>query len=288
MRTHLYKQYKPETLKKLHEVELEILEAVAEVCEKHNLCYFAAWGTAIGVERHQGFIPWDDDVDLAMPRKDYDKFMQVWKEEFKGKYEVVTPLTEPSYCCTVTHVQKVGTKFVLSLYKGKAPYENGICIDIFPLDNLADNPKLQKQQLKRSWFWGRLLFLVGTPHPVIPVKTPVIRQGMIGACFIAHYILKLFRVSPAKIYLKLEKEKTRFKNSDTEYVTAFDDPAASKARIKRSEINKMVWKKFETIMLPVPERDDAILTRYYGDYMQLPPEEQRVNHAPEILEFGDE
>ena len=288
MKTQLYTQYEPETLKKLHQVELEIIQAVAEVCEKHNLCYFAAWGTAICIKRHQGFIPWDDDVDLAMPRKDYDKFLEVCEEEFKGKYEVVNPLTKPTYCCTVTHVQKVGTKFVLSLYKGKAPYEGGICIDIFPLDNLSDDPKLQKKQLRRAWFLGRLIFLVGTPHPVIPVKTPVIRQGMMVACFIAHYLLKLFRFSPAKCYQKLEKEKIRYENIETKDVAPLDDPGATRSRMKRSEISKMTYKKFENLMLPVPEENDAILRRYYGDYMQLPPVEQRVNHPPQIVAFGDE
>ncbi len=287
MKTHLYTQYEQETLNKLHQVELEIMEAVSAVCDKYNLCYFAAWGTAIGVERHQGFIPWDDDVDFAMPRKDYEKFLQVCEKEFQGKYRVVTPKTEPSYCCTVTHIEKVGTKFVTSVYRGKAPYENGISIDIFQLDHLSDDPKQQKKQLKKTWYLGRLLFLVGTPFPIIPVKTPVVRQGMQAICFLTHYVLKLFRVRSTDVYCRLEKEMTRYNNKKADFMVPFTDPEAKRFRVRESEIYPLKKCKFESIEIPVISKNKTLLTRCYGDFMQMPPEEQRVNHAPEILDFGE-
>ena len=73
----MLKELDNDTLKKLQEVELEILEEFDRICKKHNLTYFAVGGTLIGVIRHEGFIPWDDDIDLGMPRKDYDKFIEI-------------------------------------------------------------------------------------------------------------------------------------------------------------------------------------------------------------------
>ena len=84
------KPYEPEILAKLHKTQIEILEEFERICEKHNLEYFAIYGTAIGAVRHQGFIPWDDDIDVGMLREDYEKFLEIAKKELGEKYQIMT------------------------------------------------------------------------------------------------------------------------------------------------------------------------------------------------------
>ena len=91
---------------------MEILSDFIGVCQKYNLTYFVVYGTAIGAVRHSGFIPWDDDIDVGMLREDYNKFFEVFQDELGEKYNLLTPEIDGRYACTVTHIQRKGTKFV--------------------------------------------------------------------------------------------------------------------------------------------------------------------------------
>ena len=86
-RALLYQAYDPEVLKRVQETELEILRDFIDLCDRHEIDYFGVGGTAIGAVRHQGFIPWDDDIDIGFLRKDYDRFLALAKEELSDKYE---------------------------------------------------------------------------------------------------------------------------------------------------------------------------------------------------------
>ena len=88
---HHYKEYDPEVLKKLQKVQTGILKDFALICEEHGLSYFLLGGSGIGVVRHQGFIPWDDDIDVAMPRKDYDILLDAIEKEMGDKYKIFIP-----------------------------------------------------------------------------------------------------------------------------------------------------------------------------------------------------
>lgn len=105
--------YEPEVLEKLHKIQLEILEDFIYVCEKYNLTCFGVYGTAIGAVRHQGFIPWDDDIDVGMLREDYNRFFEVFEKELGEKYTLLTPEIDNRYACTVTHIQRKGTRLFL-------------------------------------------------------------------------------------------------------------------------------------------------------------------------------
>lgn len=104
------RQYAPNILKKLQSVQLEILEKFICICEKYDLSYIMLGGSGIGVVRHHGFIPWDDDIDVAMPRADYDKFLAVVDQEIGNEYKILTPLVDKRYACNVTHLQKKRNK----------------------------------------------------------------------------------------------------------------------------------------------------------------------------------
>ncbi len=124
-------------LEKLHGVLLEILDYVYAVCEENNLLCFLAYGTALGAYRHRGFIPWDDDLDVAMPRDDYRKFLQIMKQGDHSPYEIQDEDNEDFYFLTFAKVRKKGTVFIERI-TGDVYTHKGIFIDVFPLDFVRD------------------------------------------------------------------------------------------------------------------------------------------------------
>ncbi len=277
-------QYDDETLAKLKNVELEILEKFIKVCDSNGINYFVVFGTAIGAERHNGFIPWDDDLDVAMLRDDYNKFVNIF-EQMGEQYELITPVTEPKYACSVIHVQKKNTKFV-SEDDEKCEFQNGINMDIFVYDPMSDDPKIKQKQLRKSWLYGRLIFLSGkgTPH----VEGSGVKKALFKAIFaVAHFGLRVLGLTSKKLYEKLEDVAMSCENQDTEYLATFCSPWADRESIKKEYIFPLRDVKFEHLTVKAPARDDLVLTHTYGDYMQLPPVEQRVSHRPKYIDFGE-
>lgn len=280
-------KYKPEALKRLHNVQLQILSDFIRACEKYELSYFAVYGTAIGAVRHGGFIPWDDDIDVGMLRRDYDKFLQIFQKELGEKYNLLTPEIDDRYACTVTHIQKKGTKFVSEVSKD-LKCEQCIFMDIFPFDYVAQTKKEQQKQARKTTFWGKILFLVGTANPVIPYEG-VFGEIMSIGCKCIHFFLKLFRVSPRWIYKKYIKCATAYNaEKRSGYVTSFEYMGCLKDKIKEKELFPMKKVRFEHLEVNIPANYHEFLSKVYGDYMKLPPEDQRINHMPLIIDFGDE
>ena len=282
----MYKQYDPEVLKKLQKVQTEILEDFIEVCKKYKLDYFLLGGSGIGAIRHHGFIPWDDDIDVAMTREHYDIFMSVIDKEMGDKYKILTPLTDNRYACNVTHLQKKGTKFIPELSK-KLKCDLCIDIDIFPMDKMPDDSKLRKKQLNRTWFWSKLLYLRGNGGPNIPLSG---WKKIVSAilCQVIHFFLVIFRISPKWIYQQLLKEQKKYYHLDTKYMCPFEVTMAKTAYISKEEMYPLIDVPFEDITVKMPHDYDIYLTRLFGNYMQMPPEDKRINHCPYILDFGDE
>lgn len=281
-----YKEYEPSVLKRVQDTQLEILEDFIKVCEKYNLVYFMLGGTGIGVVRHQGFIPWDDDIDVAMPRGDYEKFMKVMDQEMGDRYKILTPLVDKNYACNVTHLQKKGTKFVPYVSR-KMKCDLCIDIDIFPLDHMPDDPAKRRRQLKRTWILNKLIFLCGSPEPIIPLNG-IKKQVARIICAFTHYILKIFHVSPRFLYKCLLREAKRYNNQKTKYINAFEVTMSDRAYISQKELFPMKKMPFEHLVVNMPNDYDTYLRRLFGNYMQLPPVEKRVNHCPYVLDFGDE
>ena len=283
---NMAKPYDKEVLDKLHNVHLEIIRDFQNVCEKHNLTAFALYGTAIGAVRHKGFIPWDDDIDMGMFREEYEKFLQIARTELKDKYQILTPEIDKNYACSVTHLQHKGTRFV-PLFSKDLKCDMCIDLDIFVFDRIAPTKRLQKKQERYTEFYRKLLFLAGTPYPVIPLEG--IAGTVAGAvCFVIHYILKLFHISPKWIYRKYKKHATMYDSTNMEYVTDFECDHAMKYKILKNDMFPMKTVAFENINVKVPQNINVMLSEMYGDYMKMPPKEQRINHAPYIIQFEGE
>ena len=280
------KSYEPAILEKLHQVQLQILADFIKVCDKYDLPYFVVYGTAIGAVRHHGFIPWDDDIDVAMLREDYDKFCKVFQKELGQEYNLLTPEIDGRYACTVTHIQRKGTKFI-SKASQDLKCEQCIFMDIFPLDYVAKKKKDALRQSRMTNILGRLLFLSGTAYPVIPYGGVKGKAAAI-ICWAIHYILVLFRVKPAYLYKKYLSIATKYNNADkSTYVTSFEYAGGLKDRVKKTDLFPLKKVSFEDLYVNIPANNHEFLTKVYGDYMKIPPKEQQINHMPLVIDFGE-
>ena len=256
------------------------------ICKKYDLKYFAVFGTALGAVRHGGFIPWDDDIDVGMLRKDYDRLMEIFDKELGEHYELLTPEIDSRYACTVTHVQRKNTVFISEMTKD-LKCNCRIFMDIFPFDNVPESVDDQKRLLRKSTLYGKLLFLSGSGSPHIPytgLKYHILHFG----CMVAHYGLKLFHITPKFLYKKFKKVSTSFNDVDCEYVTSYEYTGCLKDKIKKADLLPLKKVPFESIEAYIPANNDEFLKKVYGDYMQIPPVEKRVNHAPLVIQFEGE
>ncbi len=281
------REYDEATLKKLHRLELEILKDFISVCQKHHLEYFGIAGTAIGVLRHGGFIPWDDDLDIALSREDYETFLKVADQELSDRYIIMNARNYPEWPSMVTRLILKGTRFREACYADvKVPL--GIFIDIYPYDHLSDDPKKRKKQMWDAWFYSKLQILRGVKKPVLQFKgwkADVVH----AACFVAHYGMKALRISPQWLEKKCEEASQRHNDeTGSEYVDFLCDTTKGMNMYKQSDLYPLQKMQFEDIEMFFPHSMDANLTNMYGDYMTLPPEEKRKNHFPFELQFPGE
>lgn len=282
-----YKEYNPQILRQLQNAELAVLEDVRALCEKENIAWFALGGCCIGAFRHGGFIPWDDDIDICMLRADYDRFLEVasTNDEFTKKYELIIPEKNPNYSCMFTKVSKLGTKNMTAELL-EAGCEVGIHLDLFPFDYVPDDLKLRQKQRKKAWLYSKFSYIYHLKNPHLPMS------GTVGAifrvaCRILHSFMRILPIRPTYFAEKHHKTCTQYNNAPTGTVTDFTYIRLEDSTLLVSDIFPLKSVPFEQTEIFVPHAYDKIMRQYYGDYMQLPPEEKRKNHAPEILDFGE-
>ena len=268
-------------LKKVQEVELEILKEFDRICKKHNIKYFLAGGTCLGAVRHKGFIPWDDDIDVSMLRADYDKFIKVYKEDLnKEKFYLESPETDDNCGMLYAKLKRKDSIFA-EAGKSRNIDEEGIWIDIFPMDNLCDNKFLGKLYLYRTY---ALKIIMMNKYGYIEYTNNKKRNIIIGCV----KFLSLF-FNKKRLKKKLCRMTRKFNNRDTNTLLCF-----AGVYLKKEIFNKEVFKNsietdFEDLKSYIPVGYDKYLTQFYGDYMKLPPKEKRVGHHEIIkLKFPDE
>jgi len=267
-----------EVLKKLQKVELKILCDFAEFCEKHDIKYSIYAGTALGAVRHGGFIPWDDDIDVYMTRNEYERFLKIYREnELEGYFLQGTD--DPNYeYINFSKFRKNGTKFGgkrdLKIYE-----HNGIYLDIFPLDKVPTDKKLRKKFLFKAKL--RMVYTRGYPFT----------KGSKLLKLISKILLIPSRKTQLKWRNKLEKDII-FKYKDLEKDYEYMSLASSEnfnMFFPADTVETFTDILFEGKTFKITAEYDRFLTKMYGDYMKLPPEEQRVcKHESEVYDFGED
>lgn len=249
----------------LKRIQLDILEDVDRFCEKEHLTYFLAYGTLLGAVRHQGFIPWDDDIDIAMPRPDYDKFISSYNrqnDEHEKAYKVVSPVTDKSYGLPFAKVYDTRTEMNESLYRQE---DFGVYIDVFPIDGVQRD----LNQITHTLRWGKLL---NTKKAILGGGRSLVKEliMLLGKVVFAP-------ISKEKILKRINSIATAADYNQAEEVACIVAPYSEKDIVSKSVLGTTVKATFEGRQFPIPTGYDIYLRHVYGDYMQLPPVEKRVS-----------
>lgn len=278
--------YDKKKLIEAQQASLSILLEIDRICRAYGIEYMLDSGTLLGAVRHKGFIPWDDDVDIAMTRDNFEKFRAVAMNELKSGMELVMPselgdgkvfydfTPRIIYLNSRRHAQSEET-----IYYGDRL--NHLWVDIFILDNISDNPLLDKiTRLRQMMFYGLAMskrYKLDMSKYKGSNRLKVLTLVMLG---------KLTDMQ--EIFKKQESLSVRYNTGDTKrlYYSNYQ-PDYLYVTLKREWVEPVEELDFEGHMLMVPSFFHEVLTEIYGDYMQLPPEEQRVpSHSDEIEVFG--
>lgn len=249
----------------LKKKELEILKEFISCCEQMNLTYYISYGTLIGAIRHGGFIPWDDDIDVCMPRPDYDKFISEGSKFLPENYFIQTMDTDPKYALNFAKLRDSDTT-LFEKHVVDVDINHGVFIDIFPFDGYVKGQ-------------NKVLDLRVKENPVFEESdTNIISNTLNGLGKKLTY--KLGETIPNKLKtdlskLSVPKDNPSFEESD--YVACLVDSFYI-IPFKKEFLGKGTKVDFEGIKVNAPENYDEYLKILYGDYMKLPPEDQRENH----------
>ena len=268
------------TTQKLHSCQLLLAAELKRICEKHNVKYFMIAGTLLGAVRHKGFIPWDDDMDFAIMRKDFSKFLDVCKTELGDDFVLQDMFSDSNYGLPVAKLLLNGTKFV-QRNSAKSKSQKGIFIDIFPYDNIPDDETLRKNHNKNTYFLKRL-FLAKQGYTIA-------EKGQTLKAFI-YFLLKVLSLFVSKKCIRncLDKELRRFEKQSTKKVAALGGAYGyTKESVNGEWFAQTVELPFENITLAAPKDYVEYLTYFYGDYMTPPREDKRYNrHSAVEIDFG--
>ncbi|MBP5684740.1 MAG: LicD family protein [Bacilli bacterium] len=268
------KKEKTSDLRKLQLVLLEMLNELVRICDKHNLTYFLVGGTALGAIRHKGFIPWDDDIDIGMPREDFEKFIKVCLDDLDDKYFLDHYSTNIHNYYGYAKLRKNNTTFVTEYSKRRKGHD-GFFIDIFPMDYNTNKDSLSVKF--RASITRCILETLKLKEHNYRVRT--LRRPIISLMF---YPFSRYRIHRIVDYLYQKDNKKEHKNMAI-YSTVY---FYKKDIYPVDVVMPPVKATFEGHEYNVYHDTDKYLKQLYGDYMKLPKEEDRISHLPDNLDFN--
>lgn len=273
-------QVPQEDLRKAQLLMLKILKEVHRVCEENNIKYFLSDGTLIGAVRHNGFIPWDDDVDIGMLREEYEKFCKIAPEKLGEEFFFQTTETDPGYGLQFGKVMLKETKWIeCAAFNTERKY-NGIYIDIFSYDKICRNKTKQKLHYSKYRFVTGVIFVKQNYKFADKLSFSQKLKRLIKNVVASMIPLKQFLKWREKICCKYENHRT-----EDILVTKYGGNFY-KNQNELLSLKELILHKFEDEQFYIPRDYDTVLRNLYGDYMTLPPEEKRQGHGILEYDFG--
>lgn len=260
-------------------VQLRLLAEFVRVCNENNLAYCAIYGTLLGCIRHAGYVPWDDDLDVAMPRKDYDILIRLAPEAFKGQYFLQTPENDPGcFYGGYSKLRDENTTGLETRNEGNKCHQ-GIWIDIFPLDDVPEKPEEKSRQMKQVRYYQRLLLKKTYPEKRMiwdiceQEEEEYVRLGEI--------------FSREELYARLHDTLANKKNGSSESIAVMTRylPFSAYKEYPKTDFEFLIEKQFEDTKIYVPSGYENYLRTEYGeDYLIYPAAKERVPHHRAVFD----
>ena len=254
---------------------LDMFKWFHEFCMSHGLRYYMIGGTMLGAARHKGFIPWDDDIDVGMPRPDYEKLEQLMKLQGEQRYILETPRTEAlDYFYPISKLYDTQTTLVENT---RLKIRRGIFLDIFPLDGIGDSEEESRRNYKA----------VHWKHNLLLTRVTGIREGRSK---LKNAAVRVARLVPGcildnkKLLLNLEKQCKKYSFEVCSWAGNLLGAYGTKELAPKKYFGKPKLYEFEGQLLFGPQRAEEYLTQIYGDWRKLPPKEKQVSHH-DFIEF---
>lgn len=241
---------------------LEILLTTDRVCKQHHLRYYIIAGTMLGAIRHQGFIPWDDDIDIGMPRKDYDLLIANAKQWLPEAYELICAENDKTYPLPFAKIQDKNTTLIERI---GLKYLGGVYIDVFPLDGVPSSRIKQKIHFTQYFIYKKLLYY--------SFRDPY-KHGKGISSWIPLLCRKILKTE--SIQRTIRKILTKYDFDESKYIADFDDGA--KGIMPKQTLGVPTSVIFENNEVMGIENYDAYLSRKYGEYMTIPSKDKQRQH----------
>ncbi len=251
--------------KELKELQLDILNDVHVFCINNDIKYSLSFGSLLGAIRHKGYIPWDDDIDIMMPREDYERFINTYKHDY---FKIATSSTMSDYFHPYAKVYNTQT-IVQEFVEYKSSY--GINIDVFPIDKMPDN----NFTLKRMFFRKKILNLIYNLKMVSINKNRSFFKNRILS--ISHILLRPIKMNV--LVNKMECISKKYDNRETSRSGIFTPADNTLNSITDNNVfAEYIEVQFEGRYFCIVKDFNSLLHAFYGDYMKLPPLEKRITH----------
>ena len=262
-----------ETRKKIWLVELDLLLKIDQICKKHGLRYFLFFGSLLGAVRHHGFIPWDDDLDICMFREDYEKFLGL-AHEFSDPYFLQIPQTDPGYYYSHAKVRNSNTSAIDKAFVYQH-FNMGIFVDVLPIDAIALPHYSERFRLIEKMNIDSTTFM--------KAKNPRLNDRD------RQRVASYDGSDPLERFENIQKTAQLDNSLDTDYCTLFCATLYGEKRtlFKKQDFAAQFFVDFCGFYFPIPSGWDSILTTIYGDYMKLPPLEDRGGWHGNVVFYPD-
>ena len=269
------KELTPEEQPRWNSIINGVMRHFIAICKEHSLTYFCCGGTAIGAVRHHGMIPWDDDVDVFMPRPDYDRFVQIASRQLPDGLELMTPYSKADY--PLYFVKLCDSRTTLQ-EEVEVPCVYGLYIDIFPIDGAPDDIE-QARAMERRFTKTKHKLEAISSHVSFADYLYLLTQpkewGRFARKTLAFFCRQAYR---RKLLRQMEAICRQYDYNSSTLVAVYCGSYGPKEVFPKAWLQGQVMFAYEDMEVALPSGYDNYLRQYYGDYMQLPPVEKRISH----------